>query len=349
LAKYYVVVIRSEAPILIRRRDAPQGTEGFENYIPGSSLAAAIARALNLGGGYELAAKGFSVSHAYPVKQVDGRWLPSMPAAPTSLRLKRVKEHEGPDTVVCFGANPVKARMAMQSYWEAGLGFPVVGLVKEVRLGTPLIVRLDKEPLRIDGLKCYIAAPAEVSAEVARDSVAVDYYRGTAEREMLFTYFALPAGSLFWATLSLPDDVEPPLEEALTIRVGGAGSRGYGRSLAVIAEYKQAMQLVPCRKLYLWSHAVPRHPEAVSATQPPGWSRARGPRMAVPSIPPGALVDAESLLGVDPRSCNAEMLRFHGALPPTGHMEPVEPPDLPRSYTDVSLLLGRIVSLLHES
>ena len=345
MPRYYLAVIKSLAPVLIRRRNAPQGTEGFEHYIPGSSLAAAFARALGLRGGYELVAKGFSVSHAYPVKRVDGHWLPSMPAPPASLRIKNVGVKLEPSVVTCPSADTVKARSAVQGYWESRLGFPVTGLVKEVRLGTPLVVTREKSVVA-DGVVCHSAALASVEAGMARDSVAINPYRGTAEREMLFTYFALPEGTVFWATVSLPEDVNPPIEEPFMLWIGGARSRGYGRALAVMKEYKPRGPNASCEALYLWSHAVPRHPARATAELPPGWSKAMGPRMAVPSLPPGAIVDASTLLGIEQGTCDAARLRFQGALPPTGHSEPVEPPSLPRSYSEASSVIEQLMPVL---
>lgn len=347
MPRYYLAVLKSLAPVLIRRRNAPQGTEGFEHYIPGSSLAAAFARALGLRGGYELVAKGFSVSHAYPVRRVGNRWLPSMPAPSVSLRIKNIGVELDPSVVTCPGADAVRARSVMQSYWESVLGFPVTGLVKEVRLGTPLVVTQTRS-VALDGIVCHSAVLADVEAGVARDSVAVNPYRGTAEREMLFTYFALPEGTVFWVTLSLPDDVEAPVEEPFVLWIGGARSRGYGRAVAVITEYALQGVSGSCEKLYLWSHAVPRHPARARAELPPGWSRAMGPRMAVPTLPPGAIVHASMLLGVEQGACDAARLRFWGVLPPTGHVEPVDPPSLPRSYGDALRIVEQLMHRLQD-
>lgn len=67
-----------------------------------------------------------------------------------------------------------------------------------------------------------------------RTSVAIDPETGTAEAGALFTYEAIPRGTIFWFDITTkngesPDPISIGLNKFETLGVGGMSSRGFGR------------------------------------------------------------------------------------------------------------------------
>ena len=349
MPSFYTIVLYSHTPILIRRRIVPQGTEGFEDYIPGSTLAAALAKALRLNGGYTLVARGFSVSHAYPVAGEA-----ALPAPTTTLRLKKVNTSENyPRVLTCPGLGPREARRRASEYWERILGHSVRGLVKEVKPGTPLAPTKASEETP-EG--CYPAQQVRVEASHGHDSVTINTFRGTSESEMLFTYFAIPEGHFFWATVSLPDDANVATKTRLELRIGGAQTRGYGRATAVLLELDTKALGDALNKsctggapLYLWSHALPKSLGEATSHLPPGWSKAKGPKLKLPSYPPGTVVSPEKLLGAGNPYQDPLEARLLGITPPLGHAEPLRPGTLPASHAILNRLVQQAAKILAET
>lgn len=335
-----VAVIYAESPILIRRRRSPRGFEAVENTIPGSTLAGALLDALSPGSeGYKLVANGYAVADAYPVvylvDEADGKYRPSMPAPPVTLTVKKVKEDLKPEVISCplVGRSAKEVYERLYSHWERMLGYYPVGLVKRIRQGTP-IAPLLHYPIRDAGLKdCFAAKKVNVEPSDSYDSVAISPARGNAEKEMLFTYYALPRGTLFWTIISLPDEVEPR-GECIEARLGGGKSRGYGRvrialkelDKGVLAALREDMEkaLHGGHAVYLWS-SLPAPPGTALPMLPQqGWSRVlNAPKLSVPSIPPGTLLAPEDYQPHRDRLQDPLAARVQGLAPPRGQAEPL--------------------------
>jgi len=329
-------LVYAESPILIRRRRSPRGFEAVKNSIPGSTLAGALLDVFSPGSeGYELVANGYAVADAYPVEKVNGKYRPSMPAPTATLTVKKVKEDLEPEVISCplLGRSAREIYERLYSYWERMLGYYPVGIVKRIRQGTP-IAPLLHYPIRDSDLKyCFAAKKVNVEPSDSYDSVAISPARGNAEKEMLFTYYALPRGTLFWTLISLPDEVEPP-KELIKTRLGGGKSRGYGRvrialkelDKGVLAALRGDMEkaLHGSYAVYLWS-SLPALPEIALPTLPQhGWSRfLNAPKLSVPSIPPGMLLAPEDYQPYWHRLQDLLAARVQGLAPPRGQAEPL--------------------------
>jgi len=366
--KILAAVVYAESPILVRRRRSPRGFEAVENTIPGSTLAGALLDALFPGSeGYRLVGENYAVADAYPVEKVDGKYRPSMPAPPVTLSIKNVREDLHPTTVMCPLVNRGDEEIGRiyenaYSYWEGKLGYRPLGLVKRVRQGTPIVLA-SLEPLEDKGLEgCYAAKKAEVGSSYSYDSVAVNPARGSAEKEMLFTYYALPPGKLFWTLISLPDEAELPgrasRKETVLInaRLGGGKSRGYGRARIALKELEESVLAALRRDMesalhgshavYLWS-SLPATPETNLPTLPQhGWSRVlNAPKLSTPSIPPGTLLAPRDYQPYRDRLQDPLAARVQGLIPPRGQAEPL-PQDKPipatiRQLADIIDTLAR--------
>lgn len=347
----YIVVVKALQPLMIRSRLSPRGYEAVSNAIPASTLAGALARALQLEEGYGLVARGYAVSEAYPVVEVEGRFVPAFPAPLLTVKIKSV-EGGGPRLLVCLhagGSDPLELLRKVYGFWEKKLGFKPLGLIKVVKLGTPVALA-STQPLE-DLEECYAGVDAEVEASYSYDSTAVNPAKGSVEKEMLYTYYAIPRNTLFWATVLLPDDVRVR-GRVVELRLGGGRTRGYGRALA-------AMERLPDRlleeleeeyreivgseyKLFLWSPLPVKFGWQMVRC---GWSSVVGaPRLAIPVMKPGSLLEPKDKLLTSKSFLEA---RFRGLVPPLGHAEPVSRRKrLPPSLQKLAPIVERLASLV---
>ena len=350
----YIVVVRTLQPLMIRGRLSPRGYEALGNVIPASTLAGALARALRLEGGYGLVARGYAVSEAYPVVEVEGGGLaPAFPAPLLTVKVKPV-EGRGPRFLVCLhvgGEGPLELLRKVYSFWEEKLGFKPLGLIKVVKPGAPVALASMKP---LEGLEeCYAGVGAEVEASYSYDSTAVNPARGSVEKEMLYTYYAIPRNTLFWATVSLPDDVHVE-SRVVELRLGGGRTRGYGRAVAAMErlpdtlleelekEYREIVEGGEEYRFFLWSPLPARLGQQTMFRC--GWSSIAGmPRLAMPMVKPGSLLELEN------RQLASQSLleaRFRGLVPPLGHAEPVSGKRrLPPSLQKLTPIVERLASL----
>jgi len=355
MPRLYVAVFEALSPLLIRKRGSPRGFEGIANYIPGSTLAPAIARVAGLSGGYELITRGFSVSDSYPIR-IDNKPYIAIPAPPGSFRVKSIGRDTGAKALVCGptrSQGSQAARSIAEDYWASRIGFPPIGLVKEVKVSTPIVI-LGNEPLfEKEGQKCFRAEEIKVEPEHSYDSVAINPARGSAEPEMLFTYYALERGTVFWATISLPDSARLP-GQALA-NIGGGQSRGYGRIRLCFEEiptevleslrkiYQGVVQRGNDPLIYLWS-PLPAKPPSIPSWCITGWSTVLDqPKASIPAHPPGTIMQLSMLHGIALE--NPLAARFQGLVPPLGHAEPLAsspvPPSFPYLQQIVENIMGR--------
>ena len=342
MPRLYVAVFKALSPLLIRKRRSTRGFEGIANYIPGSTLAPAIAKIAGLSSGYRLIAEGFSVSDSYPVKIIDEPRI-AIPAPRGSFKIKSVGRDLGAKALVCGPIRSkdyrVTARSMAEDYWASWIGFPPIGLVKEVKVSTPMVI-LGSEPLfEKEEMKCFRAEEARIEPEHSYDSVAINPARGNAEPEMLFTYYALERGTMFWATISLPDNARLP-DQALA-GIGGGQSRGYGRIRLCFKEipteileslrkiYHRVVQEDNDPLIYLWS-SLPAKPSNTPPWRITGWSTILDqPKASIPARPPGTVMPLNKL---DTRIESPVVARFQGLAPPLGHAEPLSTSPIPPSF-----------------
>ena len=343
MPRLYVAVFKALSPLLIRKRVSPRGFEGIANYIPGSTLAPAIAKVAGLSGGYELVAEGFSVSDSYPVRIDDDPRI-AIPAPPGSFKVKSIGRDLGAKALVCgplrSRRDQATVRSIAEEYWASQIGFPPIGLVKEVKVSTPIVISGNEPLFEKEGQICFRAEEIRVEPEHSYDSVAINPARGSAEPEMLFTYYAFERGTMFWATISLPDNAELP-DRALA-SIGGGQSRGYGRIRLCFGEIPSEI-LESLRKnyhnliqgdndplLYLWS-PLPAKPPNIPSWRITGWSTILDqPKASIPAYPPGTIMPLSTLHRTTLE--NPLATRFQGLIPPLGHAEPLLTSPVPPSF-----------------
>ena len=345
---YYLGVVRALEPIMIRSRRTPRGYESLSDVLPASSLAAALARGLGLGGGLELLSRGYAVSDAYPVYIRRGDYVPTIPSTPTTYKIKNIGGIGSslPRAFFCLTTpgNETRVYRRVYEHVERKIKFKPSGLLKNVKTGSPVAIEGDKSE---DDVPCVAARVVEVRAEHSYDSVAINPGRGSAEEEMLFTYYAIPAGTCFWFTAAIPGEVS---EESLETRIGGRTSAGYGRAHVIIerigddvVERIEEHYSGDEAYMYLWS---PSPSLALTGLSRPGWSRASGrPRLAVPLLPAGSVIErrrAGERIGV-------VEARFRGIAPPYGQAEPVRSDDaVPYTFTLFSQRISELCRRLEN-
>jgi len=360
---YYVAVIEALSPLLVRRRETrQQGAETLENVLPGSSVAGGLLRGLAaridacrqyLGAPYRAVEDGFSVSDAYPVLRAGGELLPSLPAYRYAFRVKNVGG-DLPPRLLCpetLVGTVEEARRAVEEIACSQLGIRPLGLYKELRPGEPIV---PSQGQRLG--PCIAARGAEARAELSYDSVAVSTARGSAEKEMLYTYHAIPPGTVFWATVSLPDACSIEGERlALAARLGGLRSRGFGKTRILLYKldrrqlqelYSRASGGKRPQTLVLMSR-LPLTPldEAVPAGLSRGWSYQRNePKLSVPLLPPGSTPPPSRRPPASPEALLSA--RFQGLAPPQGHVDLLGENGLPLLY---HLVHGAVASLARET
>jgi len=214
--RFYEVRLELETPAVIPLRITRTGYLEPATIIPGATLRGAVITSLYSNGlisptvlENEVRKPSILATPAYPVVVKNGREYKTLPATPFMFRCK-VCGKTADQTVrasetMASGSQPVPA-YSCPSHGPA-----------ESLYGRPIYVGAG-------GLESY--APKTTYAV----SVGVNKFTATSMKGMLYNYEAIDAGEVFWARLTVPEELVDKLPRKLEVLVGRGRSRGFGRA-----------------------------------------------------------------------------------------------------------------------
>jgi len=208
--KLFKLTLRVESPTIVAERGHRSGFKSLK-HIPGQTLRGAVISALYRDGvindkrvSEESKEPTVIASPAYPLF----RNKQALPAHPFIYKCKACgRVHDSlKESLDSLAKNKVEELILVTCPTDKG------------GCGKPAVKSLYGKPITDTLEEARVATFAQIS-------VAISKGRGAAEVGMLYSNEVLAVGQHFWATLVLPDDLEPPSE----LRVGRGISRGFGR------------------------------------------------------------------------------------------------------------------------
>jgi hypothetical protein len=231
-----------KSPAIVATRRVERGYVKPLDYIPGSTLRGALISALYREG---LVSASFMEreadkptilsSPAYPFIKSS----PSMPGTPFTARCKIC------DTIIDITRSVIEKIQESEEFTPPRCQDH--GIKSMESMYSQLVVRIDDKLER-----------AEIFS-YRSTSVGIDKNRGTFARGMLFDYEAVAEGTVFWARLILPDELDFEKIKRIEVWIGRGISRGFGRAVLELeksnigSEAERLHQLIGSESAVLYS------------------------------------------------------------------------------------------------